>query len=240
MTPKILELSRIVGSARRVVVVTGAGISAESGIPTYRGLGSGGWDGLEDSGRFSQRAAVKKDLIALWRWYDSRRRLVAACEPNAGHMAIAEMARRIPRFTLVTQNIDGLHQRAGNEQVLEVHGSLWRAKGVRCSHKQSLPAGPIETPPRCGMCGHPLRPDVVFFGEKLSQIVFKGALRASTTCEVMFVIGTSLEVAPVSSLPELAKANGARIIEINPSKTCFSLFADEVIRAPASALRWSG
>jgi len=158
MTSDLVVLSRIIGSASRVVVLSGAGLSAASGIPTYRGEGSETWSGL---GTTSQREMVKKDLAGLWHWYEVRRRLVAACAPNQGHFAIAEMARHIPRLTLVTQNIDGLHQRAGSEDVLEVHGSLWQAKGVRCSHKQALPPGAIEIPPRCTLCGHPLRPDIV-------------------------------------------------------------------------------
>lgn len=234
-----LNLRDLIGSATRVAVLTGAGISADSGLPTLRGAGANVWKGMTATDSSSHLWMVKKDLVALWKLYDELRRQVATCSPNPGHLALAEMASHVPVFTLITQNIDGLHGEAGSPNVLELHGSLWRAKGVRCSHKQDLPPGPLELlPPNCAVCGHRLRPDVLFFGERISQVVYKKALAAVRRCQVLLVIGTSSEVLPASLLPLEAKLAGARVIEINPCETSMTEIAHESIRASGAQLRW--
>jgi len=215
-----------------VVVLTGAGVSAESGVPTFRGSG-----GLWRSYRATDLAtptAFARDPRLVWEFYSWRRELVAACRPNPAHKALAQMERRLPDFTLITQNVDGLHQAAGSQRVVELHGSLWRVRCTRCSYQAEDRRVPLpQLPPRCPRCEGLLRPDVVWFGEALPQGVLEQAWAAAGRASVMLVVGTSAVVEPAASLPRLAKARGAYLIEINPEETPLSPYADEVIREPA-------
>ncbi len=214
-----------------VVVLTGAGVSAESGVPTFRGEG-GLWRQFRAEDLATPQAFAR-DPTLVWEWYAWRRGLIAECEPNAGHRVLAEMESAFPRFLLVTQNVDGLHQRAGSRRVVELHGSIWRVRCVRegtVSEDSRVPLS--EIPPRCE-CGALLRPDVVWFGEMLPEAALQRASEAAAACTVMLVVGTSAVVQPAASLPWMAKSHGARVIVVNPEATPLLDAADEVWLGPA-------
>ncbi|HEY75618.1 MAG TPA: NAD-dependent deacylase [Thermoflexia bacterium] len=223
---------------RSVVVLTGAGISAESGVPTFRGP-----EGLWRSFRPTDLAtpeAFRRDPALVWEWYDWRRQRIAACQPNPAHRVLAEMEAVIPDFTLITQNVDGLHQAAGSRNVLELHGNIWQVRCTTCRWSGEDRRVPLpEIPPRC-RCGGLLRPDVVWFGESLPPHILEAAWEATSRCQVMLVIGTSAVVQPAASLPVTAKRNGAYLIEVNPAETPLTPLADEVLRGPAGETipRW--
>ena len=216
-----------------VAVLTGAGISAESGVPTFRGE-----EGLWRTYRAEQLAtpgAFHRGPALVWEWYDWRRGLIGACVPNAAHETLAEMEASLPDSTLITQNIDGLHQAAGSQNMLELHGNIWRTRCLGCDrvaedHRAPLP----EIPPRCSECGALLRPDVVWFGESLPQDVLEAAWAASARCRLMLIIGTSAVVHPAASLPLVALRNGAHLIEVNPAETPLSEHAHEILHGPAT------
>ncbi|HEU4700598.1 MAG TPA: NAD-dependent deacylase [Gemmatimonadales bacterium] len=209
--------------AAAVTVLTGAGVSAESGIPTFRDALTGLWAHYRPE-ELATPEAFARDPALVWGWYRMRRELVARAAPNAGHDALAELERRVPDFTLVTQNVDGLHRRAGSARVVELHGNILRA---RCSHPGCAAAGtPLErwdepaagdAPPRCAACGAGLRPDVVWFGEALPADALAAAARATRRCDVFLSIGTSNVVEPAASLPWLAARGGATVLVVNPS-----------------------
>jgi NAD-dependent deacetylase len=223
-----------------IAVLTGAGISAESGVPTFRGPG-----GLWRSYRAEDLAtpqAFRRDPELVWQWYAWRRSVVGTCQPNAAHRTLAEMERSLDNLVLVTQNVDGLHRLAGSRRVLELHGDIWR---LRCTAECRPPwqdrRDPLpEIPPLCPACGSLARPDVVWFGEALPGAVLSAAMDASRRCHVMLVIGTSALVQPAASLPLLALDNGAHLVEINPQVTPLSHLAGEVLREPAAQAlpRW--
>ena len=202
-------------SAGHVVALTGAGISAESGLPTFRDKQTGLWAQYRPED-LATPAAFARQPALVWRWYAWRRALIAAAAPNAGHDALVALAARVPRFTLVTQNVDGLHQRAGSRDVIELHGNIGRAK---CSAQGTLceawEASDDDEPPRCA-CGAFLRPDVVWFGESLPAAALRAAADAAGSCDVLLAIGTSGVVYPAASLAPLARANGALVAVINP------------------------
>ncbi len=215
-----------------IAVLTGAGISAESGVPTFRGAG-----GLWRQFRAEDLAtpeAFARDPRLVWEWYDWRRQIIARCEPNAAHRTLVEIEDTVPAFVLMTQNVDGLHQRAGSRRVLTLHGDIWR---VRCTREGTVTLRdevPLpDLPPRC-VCGALLRPDVVWFGENLDPAVLNAARQATSTCKMMLVIGTSAVVQPAASLPFVAKRAGAHIVEFNVEPTPLSDVADEVILGPAA------
>jgi NAD-dependent deacetylase len=217
-----------------VVVLTGAGISAESGVPTFRDEG-GLWRNFRPQ-ELATPEAFRRDPALVWEWYDWRRGLIGSCAPNAAHATLAKMEAALPDFTLITQNVDGLHQAAGNCHILELHGNIWRVRCTRCEgifedRRASLP----ELPPRC-KCGALLRPDVVWFGESLPSQVLEAAWAATARCRTMLVIGTSAVVHPAASLPLVALQNGARLVEVNPAETPLSARAHEVLRGPAAEL----
>jgi len=204
--------------AGRVVALTGSGISAESGVPTFREAQTGLWERY-DPQELATPEAFAGDPRLVWEWYEWRRKLVSEAEPNAGHRALAELERRVSSFTLVTQNVDGLHERAGSRNVIELHGNILRSK---CS-REDIVAEPEEiddsVPPRCPRCGAFLRPDVVWFGEMLPLGAFEAASEAARRCDVFLSIGTSSLVYPAAALPYEALENGATLVEINPSET---------------------
>lgn len=235
-TPTIsAELRRRFATANRVLVLTGAGISAESGVPTFRGGGnSATWKGLPFD-VISSGAMLERNLPAVWEWFDYRRDLLRKIEPNAAHRAIADWQGRFADLTLVTQNVDGLHQRAGSRNVVELHGNIWRARCVVCSVSCDIPLEDAR-PEACSDCGNALRPDVVLFGELLPPGAFEFAVQRAARCEICLVIGTSGLVYPAASLPEVAKSAGAFVCEINPEPSGLASLCDEVIAAKAGEL----
>jgi NAD-dependent deacetylase len=226
VNPYLPELLTRLRTCRHLLVLTGAGVSQESGIPTFRDALSGLW-GRFDPARLATPEAFEADPALVWGWYAWRRAQVLLCEPNPAHRAIAALAHRVPRLTLVTQNVDGLHQRAGSPDVLELHGSLNRPYCRDCGHSHALSdaplAGPLEgaplPPPRCDCCGGPVRPGVVWFGETLSADVWDAAETAANGCDLVLVVGTSALVYPAAELPLTALARGAAVVQINPDRT---------------------
>ena len=209
----------------KVVFVTGAGISQESGIPTFRGK-----DGLWRRYDVMQLATIDAfyaDPKLVWEWYSERRNNISAAEPNAGHKAITDLASQI-KVDVITQNIDGLHQRAGSKNVIELHGNINRVKCTVCDYTTDT-MQITKVPPIC-KCGNLLRPDVVWFGEPLDQEVWDAAILSSSSCDMMMVVGTSLVVSPANILPIVAKQNGAILVEINPDDTPMSSDMDITIR----------
>ena len=242
--------------ARTVLVLTGAGVSAESGVPTFRGAG-----GLWKSHRAEELAtpaAFARDPRLVWEWYAWRRAIVVGCRPNAAHQALAELAARRPGTTIATQNVDGLHGRAAAElratvealashggapapppaaAPIELHGSLFRVRCTLCAHAEPhhepIDASSRATLPRCGVCGALLRPGVVWFGEALEAPVLAAAMRAAERADVCLVVGTSAVVQPAASLAAITREAGGRVIEVNPAETPISAIADEVLRGAA-------
>jgi NAD-dependent deacetylase len=210
------EAAARLSAARRVLALTGAGVSAESGVPTFRGS-QGLWRQFRPE-QLATPEAFARDPKQVWEWYAWRRGTVAACQPNAGHRALAALDAQVPEFLLATQNVDGLHAQAGSRRLVELHGSLWRVRCVGCGrsaeHRESFP----ELPPRCA-CGALQRPDIVWFGEPLSVPVLDQAFAAARAAEVVLVVGTSSLVYPAAALPETALDAGAYVIEVNPEPT---------------------
>ncbi len=228
----LAELIPRLQSARKVVALTGSGISAESGIPTFRGA-----DGLWKTYRAQDLAtpeAFARSPELVWEWYDWRRGLMAAKDPNAGHRVLSDWEARFPYFTLITQNIDGLHRRAGSNNVLELHGNIWK---MRCTREGTVTENtdtPLPSiPPVCPECGALLRPHVVWFGEALDRVVIHRASLLSAQCDLMLVVGTSAVVHPAASLPISALDAGAAVVEINPEPTPLTPYADFSLRGTA-------
>lgn len=215
MTPPSLDPTVLAAlrGARHVVALTGAGISAESGIPTFRDALTGLWANF-NAEDLATPEAFRRQPAVVWDWYASRRTSIHAAQPNAGHRALVELARRVPRFSLVTQNVDGLHQRAGSRDVIELHGNILRS---RCSREGVVVEefAPGASPPPCPRCGAPLRPDVVWFGEILPLEALAAAEEAAATCDVFLSVGTSNLVVPAASLPWMAAVRGATVVVVN-------------------------
>jgi NAD-dependent deacetylase len=227
------ELRLRFAGAQRVLVLTGAGVSAESGVPTFRGGGNTAvWKGMPFDVISSSRM-VQRDLPAVWEWFDYRRDLLSALQPNAAHWEIARWQDRFAEFALVTQNIDALHQKAGSRDVIELHGNIWRARCVTCHAQFPIPSGGERRPDACLDCGNPLRPDVVLFGELLPPGAYELAVAKARECELCFVVGTSALVYPAAALPEIARAAGAYVCEVNPERTPLSDLCDEVLTGKA-------
>ena len=219
---------------RSVAVLTGAGISAESGVPTFRGEG-GLWRNYRAESLATPQA-FRRDPALVWEWYEWRRGLIGACQPNAAHETLAQMEDALPDLALVTQNVDGLHRLAGSRNVLELHGNIWRLRCTRgCRPNWEDRRVPLpEIPPKCPDCGALARPDVVWFGESLPRRELEAAFEAAQRCQVMLVVGTSAVVQPAASLPVAALDRGAYVIEVNPQPTPLSALVNEAIRAPAA------
>lgn len=224
------QIENQVKSAKKVVFVTGAGISQESGIPTFRGK-DGLWRNY-DAMKLATIDAFYDNPKLVWEWYNERRQNIFNSEPNLGHKAIAELENFVKVFVL-TQNIDGLHQKAGSSNVLELHGSIIKIKCTVCDFKDELLTEFSNLPPLC-KCGNILRPDVVWFGEGLPQDVWQEAIIQASSCDVMIVAGTSLVVSPANTLPIYAKQNNAVLIEINPDETIMSSDMDLSIRSTSA------
>lgn len=231
----ILRAAAVLRGARRIVVLTGAGISAESGVPTFRGP-----DGLWRKFRAEDLAtpeAFARDPVLVWEWYDWRRGIIAKVAPNPGHVVLARWETRFPNFTLITQNVDGLHALAGSRRLLELHGNIWKTRCPdenRIVENRDVPLSPI--PPRCASCGGLLRPHIVWFGEGLDQDILRQAFSACTQADVMLAVGTSALVHPAASLPLAAAESGATVIEINPDPTPLTPHADIPLRGKAGEI----
>ena len=217
--------------ARSVAVLTGAGVSAESGVPTFRDA-----NGLWNQHRMQDLAtpsAFARDPKLVWEWYNWRRSVLAEVKPNPGHFALAEMERRVEAFTLITQNVDGLHELAGSRNILRLHGSVWSVRCLACGLESVDLRIPMpEIPPHCD-CGGLLRPGVVWFGESLPPEIWKAAQQAARSAELFLVIGTSAVVYPAAGLAELAKASGARVVEINIAETPLTGVLDGFLQGPS-------
>jgi NAD-dependent deacetylase len=215
----------------RTVVLTGSGISAESGVPTFREAQTGLWERF-DPQELATPEAFARDPRLVWDWYAWRRKLVAEARPNPGHLAIAEMQHLVQSLTLVTQNVDGLHQRAGSRDVIELHGNIRRTKcpveGTTVDNYDES-----ESPPLCPSCGAPLRPDVVWFGEMLPAEAIEAASEAALGADVFLSVGTSSLVYPAAGLPFEAVENGATLVEVNPETTPLTPRADYTLHGPA-------
>jgi len=209
----------------KVVVLTGAGISAESGVPTFRGE-----DGLWKKFRPEELAtfdAFMANPELVWEWYEYRRKIIHEIEPNPGHFALVDFQNHFEEFDLITQNVDGLHRKAGSEKVIELHGNIRKNKCIQCGRKYESLEGTIEgIPPKCP-CGGNIRPDVVWFGEMLPQDAINYAFAVSSQCDLFFSVGTSAVVHPAASLPLIAKRAGAYVVEVNVSPTEVSRVVDE-------------
>ena len=238
MGDSITAVRASVVAAESIVALTGAGISAESGVPTFRGK-----DGLWRN--FSAQAlatpeAFRRDPRLVWEWYDWRRCLIRKAEPNAGHRALAELERRQATrrgsFILITQNVDGLHDRAGNESTLKLHGDIWVTRCVGCGEERRNEEAPLEElPPRCG-CGGWLRPGVVWFGEELPQGVWGRAVEACSRAKILLVIGTSAMVYPAAGLAQVARDAGAKVAVVNLEPSGIDNLADWILRGPSGEI----
>jgi NAD-dependent deacetylase len=235
MAADLARAAQALVKAEQLVVLTGAGMSKESGIPTFREARQGLWAEYDPVEMATYEGFLRNPPL-VWSWYEHRFGMVESAEPNSGHLAIAEMEKRLPSVTVVTQNVDGLHQAAGSTHVLELHGSIRRYRCLGGRHTGFTPAsfaGQAEKPPRCPYCQQMLRPEVVWFGEYLPQDVLAEAYSLSQSCDVMLVIGTSGVVQPAASLPFVAKAVGATIIDVNPDADEIAQMADVFLPGPA-------
>jgi NAD-dependent deacetylase len=230
------EAAAILRSAERVAVMTGAGISAESGLATFRGAG-GLWEGhaVEE---VATPAAFRRDPGLVWRFYNARRASLATVSPNPGHHALVALEDRLgqDRFTLITQNVDGLHRAAGSKRVLELHGSLLRVRCSGCGQIEQRGTEPLPDLPRCPACNELLRPDVVWFHEALPEGIWQEAESAARACQCFLVVGTSAIVYPAAGLIYLARDRGAKIIEINIAATEASGDVDVTLRGPSGTI----
>ncbi|MGD8719246.1 MAG: NAD-dependent deacylase [Candidatus Zixiibacteriota bacterium] len=230
------KLKDVIRNAGAIVVLTGAGVSAESGVPTFRGE-----DGLWRNYRAEELAtpgAFARDPLLVWEWYQWRRELIGACAPNAAHDFIARLEREHPGdFLLATQNVDGLHRLAGSRKLVEVHGNIWDVRCTSCGQGREDRTVPFpKLPPPCPDCGGTLRPGVVWFGEALPEEAIGRAFAAAESCDLMLVVGTSAVVYPVAYLPELARRAGAYVVEVNPAETPLTPLANESWRGPAGEI----
>ena len=215
---QILAAKEIIEKSNKITVLTGAGISAESGIPTFRGS-DGMWNNLNPQD-IATPDAYKNDPKLVWEWYDWRRRIIDKATPNHGHLALAEIERQKEKFTLLTQNIDGLHQVAGNKNIIELHGNIWEIKCEKCgliskNYEVPLP----QLPPKCSECGEMTRPNVVWFGEIIPMEIIDSSLLSIEESDLMMIIGTSGVVEPAASMGLLAKQSDKKVIEINLDQT---------------------
>ncbi len=236
-------IAGLLREAKHVVVFTGAGVSAESGIPTFRDALSGLWSRF-DPAQLATAEAFRADPSLCWGWYESRRLKVLQAKPNAAHMAIAELAKHVPRLTVVTQNVDDLHERAGSLDVIHLHGSLHSPRCIDCGnpYEAAIPPGGVSDencrlePPRCGACSGHIRPGVVWFGEMLPEDAWSAGLGAAEECDLFFSIGTSGVVFPAAELPLRALGAGASVVHVNP--IAFEISSKEhFLQGPASTIQ---
>lgn len=231
----IQEVAQKLRSAQRVVVLTGAGVSAESGVPTFRDAQTGLWAQYNPEDLATPYAFITNPKL-VWDWYAWRRELVAQAMPNPGHFALVSLEQLVPEFTLITQNVDNMHQRAGSRNVIELHGNIMLTRCDLCFQRVESWGDTAEIPPRHVNCGGWLRPDVVWFGEKLNENDLDYANYASMKCELFLSIGTSGKVYPAADMPELALQAGATVVEINPHETPISQRCTYVLRGASGVV----
>lgn len=229
------SLVRTIREAEHLVVLTGAGVSKESGVPTFREAQTGLWAQFEPT-ELATPGAFQRDPKLVWEWYQWRRSLVAGASPNPGHTALVQMEERSPSFIVITQNIDGFHQQAGSRNVIELHGNIKRNKCAREGTIIQHWTDDGTIPPKCPDCGSYLRPDVVWFGENLPPQALRAAVEATEEADVFFSIGTSAVVEPAASLPLIARQAGATLVEINPDPTPVTGHADYVLQGPSGVI----
>ena len=229
--PDVIDALR---QARRVMIFTGAGVSAESGLPTFRDPQQGLWAKFRPQD-LATPEAFARDPETVWRWYQWRRRVHAGVAPNAAHHAIAAMQSRNPDAALVTQNVDRLHELAGSERIIHLHGSVFRNKCAGCGAEMPDVPHDLDAPPRCTRCGGLCRPDVVWFGESLPQKAWRAATEIAQSAELVLSVGTSATVYPAAELPQHAKRAGALVIQINPEPTPLDRIAHN-LRGPAGVI----
>ena len=230
----LADLARLLAEVERLVVLTGAGISVESGIPPFRGP-----EGLWRSFRPEQLAtpqAFQQDPQLVWEWYDWRRAKIAPTRPNPGHEALVHLEAHIPDFLLLTQNVDGLHRLAGSTRLLEIHGNIWEVRCLECGRVTEDRRVPLPLLPRCELCNGLLRPNVVWFGESLNPDILRQAEAALTQAQLVLVVGTSAVVQPAASFALWARQSGARIAEINPDPTPLTAHCDVALTGRAGEI----
>jgi NAD-dependent deacetylase len=230
----ILDVKTRLAAARSVTVLTGAGISADSDVPTFRGS-----DGLWRNYRAEELAtpeAFARNPRLVWEWYNWRREVLATKKPNPAHETVATMERRFPRFWLITQNVDGLHRDAGSTRLSEIHGNIWQVRCTACGLVEDDRRVPIPIPPACTACGQLVRPHIVWFGEPLAPEDLSASYDALESCEVLLIIGTSGIVYPAASFAPVAKSAGAFVVEINLDDTPNSGLVDVVLRGRAKEI----
>jgi NAD-dependent deacetylase len=230
MEDQITEVADLLSRSRQCAVLTGAGISAESGVPTFRGK-EGLWGKFRPEELATMDAFMSNPKI-VWEWYNWRRELMGQVQPNPGHYALVDLEEILPHLWVITQNVDGLHRLAGSQQVLELHGNIYRNKCVKCNQlcDEDIIIDPDDIPV-CGRCGGKIRPDVVWFGEMLDPLIINRAFAEAEKADVFLSVGTSAIVHPAASLPVTAHVEGAKLIEINPEPTPLTQVADITIRA---------
>lgn len=221
--------------AGRIVFLTGSGVSAESGVPTFRDALTGLWARLRPE-ELATPEAFRRDPQLVWEWYRERRRQVAAVSPNRAHQAIASLQARLPDTLLVTQNVDGLHQRAGSVDTVEFHGNLFTNRCRGCGRETPQPDPELCKPPPCPDCGELMGPGVIWFGETIPAHAMERAWRGAAMADLVLAIGTSGLVTPAAALPEVARLAGAQIVEINLHPTPLSSSADFVVTGPAARI----
>jgi NAD-dependent deacetylase len=236
------QAARAIRSSQKLVILTGAGISKESGIPTFRDAMDGLW-AKYDPEQLATPAAFRRNPKLVWDWYQYRRELIAPARPNPGHDAIAELEKYLPHVVVITQNVDGLHQIAGSSDVIPVHGDIRQNKCFANCQGDPTPINIDELtwdktagPPQCPHCGAYVRPDVVWFTESLPGPALERAFDLSRTCDVMLIVGTSGVVVPVATLPQYARQNGATVIEVNPNETPITTIAHIYLAGPGGEI----
>ncbi len=229
----LLAVRDTLTGATRITVMSGAGISAASGIPTFRGKDDSLWSRYRPE-ELATPQAFAADHELVWRWYDWRRGLIAAAEPNAAHEAVALLTNHVGEVHVVTQNVDGLHQRAGSRDVLEFHGSIWVVRCRDCGREQEDHRVPLPIPPRCAECDGLLRPGVVWFGEGIDPGVMEASVAAARSCDLFLVVGTSGAVHPAAGLVGIARTAGAQVLEFNLETSEVSGHADIFVDGSAA------
>jgi NAD-dependent deacetylase len=236
MTPEgLARAAEALAGARRVVVSTGAGMSKESGIPTFRDAMEGLWAEF-DPQELATEEGFRANPRRVWSWYAWRRRRVTEAAPHAGHFAVTELQRLLPHVTIVTQNVDGLHAAAGSEDVVELHGNIRRVRCLDHAHPFTGELAEDDAegdPPPCPVCGSPLRPDVVWFGEMLPERAVARAWDEAGRCDALLLVGTSGTVWPAAELPHVARRRGAFIVEVNPERSELTAVADVFLAGTA-------
>jgi len=228
---KLEDIPQAFARARRVAVITGAGVSAESGVPTFRGE-EGLWRNFRAE-ELATPAAFARDPQLVWDWYDWRRGICAKAEPNSAHLTIAAMEQHYPEFLLITQNVDGLHNRAGSKKIAEIHGNIWKARCTKCSSKFEIPETPLTEMPRCPDCKSLARPHIVWFGESYDVDLLESVLQFLSRTELVLVAGTSGMVPMPVYLTQHAMQAGAHAVDVNLEDSQLTPVVDASLRGKA-------